>query len=1198
MPSPYSDINSRASAALRANPTSLAGLADFDADGGSLRCALDNLSSCLRSNLWTEKSDAGATLFALIRIAQQEYGSGPGYWPHLAGHLGMGVITPFDQRRLGDWFRDALDHFGYRSSVPGQSFLGPILWHAGWASGQLRPFVNFIAAQVAVYGTRAADEDAPHSLRMGLAAKTWNPPLPRTVVRLLEDNAAGIGDLWARVARAVLAARGDMNAVRRTWEPIGGISYEHIVDALRQTQPSLPQRVCPSRPRLRYHADTGEIRLWLTEGEESDWKVESLNLLWQGNSAAVMPPLPERFVLTHLPTNTTWHESFLTGNESAAWFGGRSGALEQGETVLSQGLASGSWHLVCRGAPTGLGEEARCPLAIGYYAGGEGWGAWEITVPERSDGRQFLRLQIEGQLLRFPLARGSAAPLVPTPPVLTGQLADGNPIGLYSGPPQVELGRDASLRLIRRTAGNGDPVEDWDAPEGLSCLPDHGSGVYQLREARGVGRVLLDYAVIAGLGVPNFKVEGGEARLMFRAGSCGRLDGARLTAGCWEIVRPDVQPWVDVTWRWDEPKGLPVRLQWPVQSVRWQLVDPDGPQSPWTREPLAVTRREVAARRLRIRFEVPTSECVLVNGLRPSAEFTQSQTGWDFFLPLDAYAAAESVRLRISAQEHPVVWLSDRPILHDLEVGEDGDSMIVCWSAQFMPTSAALAVWDPTDPAGALATYPLTRDQIQMGCGEWPIPSDMQHRRCAAALGTLTAQGFGPRQFLPAIATDGKPITRLLNQHEDPGSAWIETAHKWTVRHRWDSQPSQRLFADLSRFGDKPPWDDVLRYAARLPATCTLRKALCDMLAGFAREHAAIHVTESEEPDTTLQMWLEVGVHPFWDTLPSQPKPRDTAYPVFYLSRLACLDMHDLPLQERCDAASDVYQFHKSRGLFSPLRGLPADRSAARHVAVSVCGVTSSGQRHDHHLDFVNPTDDLDQFIAQVTGHDACWDVPAAREDLYPRTSRTVARGSAAHYPRTIYEIGWVDESYWCLGRRNESYARCCVSKHPIRVPPWEPQELVGHLGLVEWLLRRSDKMSHPNVFLPNEFDDLLFHSNLGATHRRVLTPPATVEQHLVGNYFIGKRSVSLPQYPDVPPAGKLAWRLAWLDRTVAADRAPIADWTPFRIALATALGQRGAWTELLSECLVVAAYVRLILGGGLGPVFRFTDPRSESTQK
>ncbi len=84
MSSPYHDVNSRVSAALHINPTAVAGLAEFDDRPNDLQLALNGLTHCVRTGRWYCHQDAGAILYAMIRIAQQEYGGGDGgYWPYL-----------------------------------------------------------------------------------------------------------------------------------------------------------------------------------------------------------------------------------------------------------------------------------------------------------------------------------------------------------------------------------------------------------------------------------------------------------------------------------------------------------------------------------------------------------------------------------------------------------------------------------------------------------------------------------------------------------------------------------------------------------------------------------------------------------------------------------------------------------------------------------------------------------------------------------------------------------------------------------------------------------------------------------------------------------------------------------------------------------------------------------------------------------
>lgn len=981
MSSPYHDVNRRAAAALRANPTAVAGLSAFDDRPDDLRVALGALAGCVRGSRWTKENDAAATLYAMVRVAQQEYGGGDGgYWPHLGRRMGT-TLGATDHRWLGDQFRFALGVFGFPTNLPGLTNLGPILWHAGWSRPHLRPLLAFVAEQVAVYGGRAAEPDAPHALRLGPVAQTYTPALPRTVVRLLEGNAAGFGELWARLAGAVFAHRQGAAAVRAAWEPIGGITADDILAALPTARPPASAVPCPRRPQLRYHPDTGELRLWLVEGSAADWRVDGLELRWEGDSAVVVPPLRAAFSLTHRPTKTAWTE-VLFAEKPAAWFGGRSGVLERGDEVAARGLTAGRYHLVCRGVPAGLPPAARGQLSLGFYAGGEGWAAWEVEVPARSEGAAFT-LRVDGDVWRFPLARGSEPLLrVDGEPVGRGELPGGAPVSLFAGPPRVELQPGTAVRLVRRSETDGQLVGDWTAGAGAASLPDRGPGVYQLREARGVGRVLLDYAVVPGSSAPVVTVTGDVARLVLKAGPGGRLDGAHAIPGGWAVEQPAWHPWVEVVWRWDGG-GLPVRLRAAVRAVRWRLAGADGPRSEWGRHAHPVSRREAAARRLRVHVEVPAREGLAVNGSPPAAEPTEGPTGWGLTLPLDAFPTADAVQLRAGGREFVTAWLADRPVLRSFEALRDGEEVVACWEAEHAPAGLLIGLWDPTDPGGEVVTVPVSAEQARYPGGEWPVPPAVAGcRRLGVALGTRGA-GFGARPFQPAVDPNGCPVTALLMADDDAAADWARVAHGWTVRLRW-GDGADRAAADLQRLGSTPPWGEMLEYVTRLPAG-GFRARLTEILSRVGGPGAADAVAAAADPMAALAAWLAAGVHPFWHAAAARPAPRACAYPYFYLARLALLDDPAAPAAARAEAASDVYQFHKALP-FSPLAGLPFAAAVVRNTPLTVRGKVMPGVPHTHKLGGT-ADDDENQFTAQTTGVEACWDLPAMGGDPHPRTS-------------------------------------------------------------------------------------------------------------------------------------------------------------------------------------------------------------------
>ena len=1220
MSSPYHDVNIRASAALRANPTAVAGLTEFDDRPGDLRTALSGLAGCVRAGRWHPPSDAGGTLYAMIRVAQEEYGSEDrGYWPHLAESMSVGAValSQPDQSRLGGWFRDALHSFGYPTNIPGLANLGPILWHAGWSRPHLPPLVAFVAGQVAVYGGRAAEPDAPHALRLGEAAREWIPQLPRTIVRLLDKDAAGVGELWARLAGAVLAGKQGADAVRDSWEPIGGITADDIVAAMPVApRAGVPVLGCPRRPRLRYHPDTGELRLWLLDGMASDWQVEGLRVAWRGDSAEVQPPLPDRFTLTHRPTQVVWTEVLCAGDRPAVWFGGRSGVLERGDEVATQGLSAGCYYLVCRGTPAGLPPAARCPLSLGYYAGGEGWAAWEVEVPARAGpaGPSGYTIRVDGTDWRFSLARGAVPLLRVDGGVVTqGELPDGARVALFAGPPRVELRSGTAVRLVRRNDGAAEPMAEWVAGSGVEAVRDRGPGVYQLREARGVGRVLLDYAVLPGLGVPALTVVGDSARLTVTAGPGGRLEGGTAVPGGWAVERPTWEPWLVTTWRWDAG-GLPVTLRVAVRAARWRLADPNGALSGWTREPLAVGHRDAAARRLRLQVEVPDRDGVLVNGSLPAADPVDGPTGWGLTLPLDAFPAADAIHLRVGGREYVTAWLSDRPVLRSFETILGEGVVLAFWDAEYVPPAPVLGVWDPTDPGGQVVSIGVSREQVRDQGGEWALPAEVASaRQLAVSLGSMGA-GFGARPFQPATSADGSPVTALASRDGTPPDAWMQLAHRWTVCHRWGDGVPAPIGTDLRTLGGDLPWREVLGYTGQLPVGSRLRASLTDVLSRAAGPAAAEQVAAAADPTAVLRGWLSAGVHPFWTSLPAtRPKSDDHGYPAGYLWDLAVLDDPGAGVEQKRAAADAVVNEHADRELFPPICGLPLAAGAASGGGLLADGRDRDRRPHRHRLAAVDPRSpqgpewsDADDLLAQTSGHDAYWLATAGRGDMFPSTTLQAAATvggrvavRAAQYSGTRYRIGWSDDGYWELDRSQghtdrqcSGFRPCCRLDGPLTVAGWRPDELVERLGLVGWLLRHSAGVSAPKIALAARFETLLYAGPLAVVHRRVLEPPPILVGQLDGQKFNvigGGLALRTPAYPDIPPAGKLAWRLGWLDRLSAAERAKVADWSPLFTALAVAVAHSPQFARLLAGCIVTAEYVCRVLAGGIGPVVRFS---------
>ncbi len=1219
---------------LEDNPFSIAGLADWPDDDGQL------FDDCIRQLAETIRRKCrvpplpATIIYAMVRVAQEDYGGEDrGYWPALRAHLKIDLDIP-QQQLLGEWFRDSLRCFGYTVKVPGLTNLGPIIWHAGCPRNHLAHLIEFVATQVSVYGERAVEPDAIHALRLGEAAAERTPPLPRALQRLLLNSPDGMDQIWSALAGAVLAyQRGGADVARCAWEDLPGINFDDVIQALQQSEESHPAEATVRRPQLRYHADTGELRLWLVDTDPEDWIVSGLTIHWEGKSGVVYPPLCEKYTLVHQPSKQKWEEQLFTDGYPAVWFGGRSGVLERGDAIGIRGLSAESWHVLIRGMPSNIPAEQRMPLELAFVSGGEGWTAWCVDVPHRKNrtGHEHFTLNVEGQKWEFPLSRGANAKTIAEEPIAWAELIDGSPVAVYCQAPWLNSVAPISVKLLRRFEGSAELATTTILDgSGRTSLPDLGSGVFQVRQSRGVGRTLLTYAVIPGFSCSPLKVTENRAAITISAKQIGTILEANGSGSKWTISQPDWFPWLVATWTWTQLSVPLLRFRWPVLGVRWRIATQESPKTDWGREAIPLDRRVVAQHQIRIEMEVPSCDDVVVNDQPISLErFQRLLTGYRCDVRPDAYPTADAIRLFTAGHLWNVAWLTERPVLSEFDANYENGQLEIVWNAVHLPPSVCLGVWDPTDPLSEVTILPLDTRGQQNACTKMSIPSELGRLGwISIALGVQIRQGFSKVKFVPATQECGKISVVLVRLTEKPGvDDWVKLAHDWTVALRHGNQTPTGVAHNIQQLGNHADWSAIRGYCLALDQLPlgSLRDRLRNDIRhtlSLAWPIAVRDLIQSNEPSRLVADWLQVGVHPGWVNPLELRESSSTVsgYPAYYFAALATLNDHSASIEDRKDASFDIWEMHKAQELFSPNDGLPLAR--IRAMLGSGRGLlkpqkpTNRNHVHCFHLTEEDGADDQHTFDQQVIGHDAYVHLVAFEQDQfhtsttdqqsYARRNR-IARGIAVHYASTRYAAGWREgDGGWqidrcVLDRKTdlEKMRQCCDTPGALLAPAWDVNELFDHLHLLKWLEDRSTGVSVELPTLPEHFDQFLYSSHLGPVHRCILEDPPRIPQQLHG------MNISVPKYPDMPRAGKLAWRIAWLDRTGfmhPENRSPHPDgaiqhWTPFLNHLRAALLIEGPFAELLTGCLVIAEYIRVILAGGIGPAFRFQNTSMDQAQ-
>lgn len=990
-------------AALDHNEFDVAGLADLCLDPRCMDSCLRQLYQILRSRRSPkrgEKKRLAQVLASMIIVAQTDYASKghQEYWPFLFKQIrkaadaagdeywgDMGESRPYQaQALLGEWFRTALDVFGYSIPEEGHKYVGPIVFHAGMPYASLPRVLAVIAAACDQFGSQAIS--LPADIRSGLVT---NHLLHRNVERLLASSSQGAAQLWACLARVVWAwkTQGDcsdeLQQLPLTLEP------EEVRAALPRASQSL-RAIRTALPQLRYDADTGEIRLTFPADVSSDWRVTTgkspIDLAWSrthlGQSAEFLGPLPGQICVAPTAADAPIDRTFAPypSHWPGYWFHGHNGNLEDGQTIDASGLAAGRWYVVFEGTPTRFSEGVRgqSQLKWSWFRGNEHWTAWEVDVPVRTTTRTQLEWYVGENCFHVPLARrpGPRVEFVGQP-VAQASTPDGHQLEVFSAAPEIVLRRESpiSLQLLRETADTVTVIERMQVmPETPIRLPAIAPGVYQLRELRGVGRTVLRFAIL-----PKLRIDGPSVDPHRRYASVtitadaetGRIerhvakDVARGPAA-WCIKASTVQPFLQARWRWTSEDTPGLIFRWPVEALRWRVVRAGEECADWTREPIFISPQVVARHDAQLEIHLPVGSELAINGQIYAGKLQHGPTGNTILLSLMAFG--EWVKLEYEGQRYAAVLQSERPLLDTCEAKEDGESLYVSWSACDLPPAMSAVAWDPSKLLDVPTAYSLSHDEL--ASGEWRTASaSLPGNQWTAISLAHSAGGFFQRvlRFAGHRSPGIEPISILLDRstgkltvYDAKPGGWSKFLHhltlmRWYQKEGWEHD-LDRWVAELDRRKDLDfesafamvhdvqhlVSDETTSVYDRRWAELILQVVI-RLLRRRVREHptpALIHDDATGRLDALLNMGVPVGqLYPFAWIANCETLPEGCPYPVQYICDLWLLGTSRKGLESQLstigasvpddfdamqrNAAARVLRFHRDYGLPSLAFFLP-----------------------------------------------------------------------------------------------------------------------------------------------------------------------------------------------------------------------------------------------------------------------------------
>lgn len=1260
--------------ALEQNEFDIAGLADFCVEQKCVDECLRQLYQIIqqqREPKVTNKKLLAQVLVGMLYVARNDYAADghQEFWPFLfnrirkvtfadSGRFSNNLLSgQQNQALLGRWFRGALDAFGYSIPSEGQTYVGPIVFHAGMPTSSLLRVMSVIAMACDQFGPQVIS--LPADIRSELVKNHF---LHRNVERLLSSNLQGAAQLWGCLARVVLA-----------WKTQGDCSDELLQlpstldpDEVRAALPSYSETLKVARtafPQLRYDSETGEIRLTFPGEGSTNWKVTSdqnpIELSWSrthlGKTAEFNGPLPKTISVEPTGQDAGIGRVFTPypADWPGYWFHAHNGRLEDGQVIDASGLGSGRWYVVFEGTPSqcSVPSIAQVQLKWSWFEGNQDWTAWEVEVPPRTASQKYLEWFVDDNCFRVPLAQrpGPRVEFVDSP-IAKAATSEGNQLEVYSSAPTVILRRESpiSMQLLRESSDNLTVIERIDLkPETATRLPVLQAGIYQLRELRGVGRTLLQFAI-----VPELTIQGpvtdskniSVAVEICAADNAGQVcdDGGIevIKEGRqWMIRSSTVEPMLKVGWSWSTDDIPPLIFRWPVEALRWRITHAGDEYAGWTREPLFISKKTVDEQDAQLEIQSPAGSELLVNGEIYRGRLQASLSGNVCVLSLNSYG--ETIELSYDGQQYTAVLQSDRPILDSFAGEADTGAIIVNWKSEKKLNGMVVVAWDPSDILSKPQLFSLSETEILSS--EWisdcdKLPGDKWTSiSLARSVGTLRKVLHMAARRVETL----EPASLLLNRTtgevrfcDGRPKAWSEFLHHISFlrlnRSTIDFESIATLLSELvpgstiDLAGAIRLLTDLLWLLAETSThdrdrnwAQVIHRAVLELVRRVCRENPGLALSQQDDSSDVFSTLLEMGIpvgqfYPFCCIATGQ-LPSDTlTYPVTYIRDLWFLGMGRRLLEhqlEKCgetlpqdfeeiqiQAASRVLDFHWMSELPSISRFLPLNGQTA------TTDITDRGHCHSFAIPSLPASiETADEFCELLGIQDKALDCQATCDDQFfdvhshGSQIKIRVRGRSSSSPAG-YSLYWCeDESRWVIENMDMSPPTCCYTKtQPLIVEPVPVREFARTTlceKLIAWTQNESvspELISKFN-FLDQYKDILVSDAISGPLHAELFKPAETETKELFG------RMVQVETQPGLSPLATIVWQIAWIERVSAwkgeqaifkRSEEGSAVQREFLNALAIALNQ---WPALMRRTIALAELVYWTLyRGGLGAAAKF----------
>jgi hypothetical protein len=668
--------------------------------------------SQLGSDRDIEDWEAAFVLFGITRCVAGSYADQGAddeqyVWPAIAAEINHSklpadqvpdpTLSVQEQSTLGNVYRKALRRFRFAHpeafGLEGQTHIGPMLFHAGFAGATIKPVVGLIRrAQQSLKGfDNTSDSDVrrqwitPTNSPSGLGLHSWPE-------KMLGSYVPAVDDLWQCLV-SIVSLR-DESTDDWTVEDLEGFGFlasqtEHLLAVLNEGRPPLdPTRSTRTGVQARLyfgHADEAPCPRLFIGNDVIDPKIEQ----FVGSGWIVCDG---QYTRTRLGEFVDFDTAFfgtklrlLDGehvvrtwnltceNVPAIVFSRVGGVLIDAKKVDGAGLFPGERLVLFRGTPEFSNLDAhlveKLDLLWRYHDPETKWTAWKLEIP---NDEFELRFTIGNQAYQMPISRDRNSPIYFRGEACQsafGVSQDGQTMSLYAEHPIVEQNGAKDVTVVCDIEGRRFRLHRHNYRQRLPVVGGKplttGAGIFQIRRLQFPQPELARYAVIPGINIESIN-DDVQQKACFRittAYSSGVMKSQDVDCklskdkSSWIFETPRDQPFRELVWQPQVEPGEsgghsvePVRLRISVPGIRWRLVSRLGgernPYSQWSNRRLPLRQSDAIGLAMELDICVPNGWKLIVQDQAMNQRPRSTPSG-------DIY------RLRLQGQERPTFETTD-----------------------------------------------------------------------------------------------------------------------------------------------------------------------------------------------------------------------------------------------------------------------------------------------------------------------------------------------------------------------------------------------------------------------------------------------------------------------------------------------------------------------------------------------------------